>query len=471
MIKRCSATLFLALVLLWCFTGTKVEAWKPLSGQDLPDPPYHHPFDPLRPPNQNPLPKPSTPKPPTGPSLPKPNNPSHPGPPYTPDHVFPPYIPVGSNFQFQNPPNPHVSPPWPFLPSPQTQNPPPLQKPPSGNQQNPLATGPYFVLKPPYNSLSHNPKYSQLPPWKYALLSQLPVDSPSEKPPDLVVHPPFYGPYLPSPYKPTVPVSPDPDSKPPNSKPPKDQQRVPFLYYDLLPPLQNPLLPGTPVVPVPQEPTDVKPFNQKEMDQLQKTPSFPGPPVGPVYQMPSYPSFSPKPVDQQHQNPSLPRRPPKNQQPGGLIQQLNNPSLVGPPWFSGLRQKPVDQSDQKPVQQQQIGTVNSGSNNPSFPQLPLGPPYFATKGKKPLPRGFSLDYSSQEPQSNHPGKHTPVQSTPVAKDPNLQTCDVLPVQRIPCGGSDISAAACEAISCCYDGQQCYFGKSGVYFFFHFFYLF
>ncbi|XP_042337889.1 LOW QUALITY PROTEIN: zona pellucida sperm-binding protein 4-like [Plectropomus leopardus] len=32
-------------------------------------------------------------------------------------------------------------------------------------------------------------------------------------------------------------------------------------------------------------------------------------------------------------------------------------------------------------------------------------------------------------------------------------------QKVPCGGSGISAAACEAISCCFDGRQCYFGKA------------
>ncbi|XP_039988549.1 LOW QUALITY PROTEIN: zona pellucida sperm-binding protein 4-like [Xiphias gladius] len=31
--------------------------------------------------------------------------------------------------------------------------------------------------------------------------------------------------------------------------------------------------------------------------------------------------------------------------------------------------------------------------------------------------------------------------------------------RIPCGGPDISAAGCEAIKCCFDGRQCYFGKA------------
>ncbi|KAM9352393.1 zona pellucida sperm-binding protein 4-like [Symphorus nematophorus] len=30
--------------------------------------------------------------------------------------------------------------------------------------------------------------------------------------------------------------------------------------------------------------------------------------------------------------------------------------------------------------------------------------------------------------------------------------------RVPCGGPDISAAGCEATNCCFDGQQCYYGK-------------
>ncbi|KAJ4937599.1 hypothetical protein JOQ06_002232, partial [Pogonophryne albipinna] len=31
--------------------------------------------------------------------------------------------------------------------------------------------------------------------------------------------------------------------------------------------------------------------------------------------------------------------------------------------------------------------------------------------------------------------------------------------RIPCGSSDISAAGCEDINCCFDGRQCYYGKA------------
>ncbi|XP_061628885.1 zona pellucida sperm-binding protein 4-like [Phyllopteryx taeniolatus] len=380
MIKHWSVTSFLALALLWCFTGTKVEAWKPSSGQNLPDPPFLHRYDPLRPPYQNPLPKPSPPKPSAGLSPPKPNNPSHPGPPYSPDHVFPPYVPAGSNFHRQNFQNPNFPLPWPFLPSPPLQNPPPPQKP-FGEQHNPLATGPYVFLKPPYDPLSQNPKFSQLP-LKYPSLSHQPVDSPSEKPSNLVVHHPL-------PYNPTVPVYPPSNlPKPPNSKPQTEQQRVALLYYDAV-------------------------------DQLPNNPSLPRPPLLPVHHLPSYPSFHPKPVDRPQQNPSTP----------------------------------------PPVHQQQTGPVYPVPNNPSFPQLPVGPPYSHKKGKTPLPRGYSDDDYSQEPQPKQPWKETSVPYPPSVKDPNFHNCDVIGLQRIPCGSSDISVAACEAISCCYDGDNCYFGKS------------
>uniref|UniRef100_A0A3P8SAW6 Zona pellucida sperm-binding protein 4 n=1 Tax=Amphiprion percula TaxID=161767 RepID=A0A3P8SAW6_AMPPE len=60
--------------------------------------------------------------------------------------------------------------------------------------------------------------------------------------------------------------------------------------------------------------------------------------------------------------------------------------------------------------------------------------------------------SSQNPQAPQPHPQKLQQTT-------FQSCEVAQSQRIPCGGSDISAAACESISCCSDGRQCYFGKA------------
>ncbi|XP_051808021.1 zona pellucida sperm-binding protein 4-like [Acanthochromis polyacanthus] len=65
--------------------------------------------------------------------------------------------------------------------------------------------------------------------------------------------------------------------------------------------------------------------------------------------------------------------------------------------------------------------------------------------------------SSQNPQAPQPHPQKP-QQEPQPR-PTFQSCEVAQSQRIPCGGSGISAAACEAISCCFDGRQCYFGKA------------
>uniref|UniRef100_A0A4W6E763 Zona pellucida sperm-binding protein 4 n=2 Tax=Lates calcarifer TaxID=8187 RepID=A0A4W6E763_LATCA len=40
-----------------------------------------------------------------------------------------------------------------------------------------------------------------------------------------------------------------------------------------------------------------------------------------------------------------------------------------------------------------------------------------------------------------------------------QSCEVAQNMRVPCGRRDISPSECEAINCCCDGQQCYFGKA------------
>ncbi|XP_072767975.1 uncharacterized protein [Nerophis lumbriciformis] len=81
-----------------------------------------------------------------------------------------------------------------------------------------------------------------------------------------------------------------------------------------------------------------------------------------------------------------------------------------------------------------------------------GPSQLQGKGYA-VPRGFA-DQPAQN--SQHAGQKTGQQPSH-PNQPNV--CDVANTQRVPCGSYDISAAGCEAISCCYDSQQCYFGKS------------
>lgn len=40
-------------------------------------------------------------------------------------------------------------------------------------------------------------------------------------------------------------------------------------------------------------------------------------------------------------------------------------------------------------------------------------------------------------------------------------CLVEEGEKIRCGTQDITAEQCENINCCFDGQQCYYGKAGI----------
>lgn len=41
-----------------------------------------------------------------------------------------------------------------------------------------------------------------------------------------------------------------------------------------------------------------------------------------------------------------------------------------------------------------------------------------------------------------------------------QRCVLEPHERIECGESDVTEDDCDAISCCYDGQGCYYARAG-----------
>uniref|UniRef100_A0AAR2LHF7 Zona pellucida sperm-binding protein 4 n=1 Tax=Pygocentrus nattereri TaxID=42514 RepID=A0AAR2LHF7_PYGNA len=66
---------------------------------------------------------------------------------------------------------------------------------------------------------------------------------------------------------------------------------------------------------------------------------------------------------------------------------------------------------------------------------------------------FSENFSKQ-PLPHFPGLLDPQQ--PVVT-PHI--CGVDDVDRVPCGEPGIDAAQCGAINCCFDGQQCYYGRT------------
>nr|XP_033491371.1 zona pellucida sperm-binding protein 4-like isoform X2 [Epinephelus lanceolatus] len=101
-------------------------------------------------------------------------------------------------------------------------------------------------------------------------------------------------------------------------------------------------------------------------------------------------------------------------------------------------------------------------HQPYQPNKPEQPhqPYQPTKPQQP-----HQPYQPTKPQQSHqpyqpqqPHQPTSPQA-PSKHQPSFQSCEVAENQKVPCGGPDITAATCEAISCCFDGRQCYFGKA------------
>lgn len=57
-------------------------------------------------------------------------------------------------------------------------------------------------------------------------------------------------------------------------------------------------------------------------------------------------------------------------------------------------------------------------------------------------------------------QRNPSRSEETKKFSTSQRCQVEEFDRVPCGEMDITGAECEAINCCYDGRQCFYGLSG-----------
>ncbi|CAF92944.1 unnamed protein product, partial [Tetraodon nigroviridis] len=61
----------------------------------------------------------------------------------------------------------------------------------------------------------------------------------------------------------------------------------------------------------------------------------------------------------------------------------------------------------------------------------------------------------QKPQLQHP----PQQSNVLPPADSFDKCQVEEGQKIRCGTRDVTPERCEAINCCFDGFQCYYGKA------------
>nr|XP_055042426.1 zona pellucida sperm-binding protein 4-like isoform X9 [Misgurnus anguillicaudatus] len=104
-------------------------------------------------------------------------------------------------------------------------------------------------------------------------------------------------------------------------------------------------------------------------------------------------------------------------------------------------QQPPQQQQKQPPQQQPLQQQ---------PKQPQQLPQQQQKQPQQLPQQQQKQPQQQQKQP---------QQLPVLKTDPLNKCSVADSDQIQCGQPGISGAECEAINCCFNGQQCYYGMS------------
>ncbi|XP_051986389.1 zona pellucida sperm-binding protein 4-like isoform X2 [Xyrauchen texanus] len=107
-------------------------------------------------------------------------------------------------------------------------------------------------------------------------------------------------------------------------------------------------------------------------------------------------------------------------------------------------------------------TLSVYLSNAQDPQLPWHMPKYQAGGLSFSPILPPLKESPQQELYNPQEVFPPDMSDPqgqLSSSSRSQRCVVEQYARIECGEPDITPAECEAISCCHDGQRCYYGKA------------
>ncbi|XP_056097019.1 zona pellucida sperm-binding protein 4-like [Rhinichthys klamathensis goyatoka] len=158
----------------------------------------------------------------------------------------------------------------------------------------------------------------------------------------------------------------------------------------------------------------------------------------------------PQPVQQQASQQFSPQFPQSVQQqasqrfPQSVQQQA---SQQFPPQFPQLVQQQASQWFPQPVQQaSQQFPQSVQQTSQRFPQ-PV-----QQQASQQFPQSVQQQASQQFPQQFQPKQ-------PVAQAEPLDKCTVADYEQIQCGPPGISGAECAAINCCFNGQQCYYGKA------------
>ncbi|XP_053174516.1 uncharacterized protein LOC128358306 isoform X2 [Scomber japonicus] len=230
----------------------------------------------------------------------------------------------------------------------------------------------------------------------------------------------------------------DPQTSPPMSKYPQNRQnpqvqlpstkKTPGIQYPQnrqSPQVQHPSPPKTPGIQYPQN--QQNPQIQRWNDQFSQDPQtsptiskYPQNRQNPQVQLPSTKKTPGIQYPQNRQNPQV-QLPSTKKTPGFQYpQNRQNPQFSGAP--------------------RAFATFQS-SQNPQDPQTP----------QLQKPEKTDHPWTPQNPQKADRPSQTSEPMRP-------QSCDVERGQRVPCGPSDISSNDCQSIQCCFDGQQCYYGK-------------
>ncbi|XP_077056137.1 zona pellucida sperm-binding protein 4-like [Siphateles boraxobius] len=184
----------------------------------------------------------------------------------------------------------------------------------------------------------------------------------------------------------------------------------------------------------------------------------------PVQQQASqwFPQQVQKPVQQQtsQQFPQLDQKPVQQQSSQQFPQRFQHSVQQASQQFPQLVQNPVQQQTsqrfpqqfQKPVQQQASQQFSQQFQQSVQQQASQ---QFPQSGQQQASQQFPQQFQQSVQQASQ--QFQPKQ--PVAKAEPLDKCTVADYEQIQCGPPGISGAECAAINCCFNGQQCYYGKA------------
>ncbi|XP_067303535.1 zona pellucida sperm-binding protein 4-like [Pseudorasbora parva] len=143
-------------------------------------------------------------------------------------------------------------------------------------------------------------------------------------------------------------------------------------------------------------------------------------------------------------------------------QQVQKPASQSPQWVqqqaSQQVQKPASQSPQWVQQQASQQVQKPASQSPQWVQQQASQQVQKPASQSPQ---WVQQQASQSPQwvQQQASQQQVQPKQPVVQAEPLDKCAVADYEQIQCGPAGTSGAECEALNCCFNGQQCYYGKA------------